>query len=79
MTNLEIYNNAFAEVFGVDVSELGADFTAEKVDGWDSMRKLNLMNLLEDEFSIMMEPMDMIAFTSYETGKSILAKYDIIL
>jgi len=79
MTNLEIYNNAFVEVFGVDASVLGEDFTAEKVDGWDSMRKLNLMNLLEDEFSIMMEPMDMIAFTSYETGKSILAKYDITL
>lgn len=79
MTNLQIYNNAFIEVFGVGVSELNQDFTAEKVDSWDSMRKLNLMNYLEDEFSIMMDPMDMIAFTSYEIGKAILAKYDIII
>lgn len=79
MSNIEIYNNAFIDVFGVDESALGAEFTAENVADWDSMRKLNLLNTLEDEFDIMLDPADMLEFMSYESGKAILARYDISL
>ena len=77
MTNLEKYNQIFAEVFGVDISKLGADFNSQNVDGWDSVRQLSLTASMEDTFDIMLDAEDIIDFNSYENGKAILAKYEI--
>jgi acyl carrier protein len=79
MTNLEKYNQIFVEVFGVDVSQLGADFNNQHVDGWDSVRQLSLTTSMEDAFDIMLDAEDIIDFNSYEKGKAILAKYEIKL
>ena len=79
MTNLEKYNQIFAEVFGVDLSLLGADFSSQNVDGWDSVRQLSLTASMEDAFDIMLDAEDIIDFNSYENGKAILAKYEIEL
>ena len=79
MTNLEKYNQIFVEVFGVDVSQLGADFNNQHVDGWDSVRQLSLTTSMEDAFDIMLDAEDIIDFNSYENGKAILAKYEIII
>lgn len=77
MTNLEKYNNAFVEVFGVDASVLNEDFTKDTVDGWDSVHQLNIIALLEESFDIMFDPEDIMAFTSYKTGRDILKRYEI--
>ena len=77
MTNLEKYNQIFAEVFCVDVSQLGLGFNSQNVDGWDSVRQLSLTTAVEDAFDIMLDAEDIIDFNSYEKGKAILAKYDI--
>ncbi len=77
MTNLEKYNQIFAEVFGVDISKLGAEFSSQNVDGWDSVRQLSLTASMEDAFDIMLDAEDIIDFNSYENGKAILAKYEI--
>lgn len=77
MNTLELYNQAFIDVFSVEEKDLGKDFTSEKVSNWDSMRKLNLMNLLEDTFDLIFEPGDMLNFNSYEDGKAILVKYGV--
>lgn len=79
MKNLDKYNQIFAEVFGVDVSQLGADFSSQNVDGWDSVRQLSLTASMEDAFDIMLDAEDIIDFNSYENGKAILAKYEIEL
>ena len=79
MTNLEKYNQIFAEVFGVDVSQLGADFSSQNVDGWDSVRQLSLTASMEEAFDIMLDAEDIIDFNSYENGKLILAKYEIAI
>ena len=79
MTNLDKYNQIFVEVFGVDVSQLGADFNNQHVDGWDSVRQLSLTTSMEDAFDIMLDAEDIIDFNSYEKGKAILAKYEIKL
>lgn len=79
MSNLKIYNDAFIEVFEVEEDQLGPDFTNNTVANWDSMRKLNLLNILEDEFEVVLSPTDMLAFNSYEEGKSILGNYGIEL
>lgn len=77
MTNLELYNQAFMDVFSVEEKDLANDFSCESVSNWDSMHKLNLMNILEDTFDFIFEPGDMLNFNSYGDGKSILAKYNI--
>ncbi len=79
MTNLEKLNNIFCEMFSVNVEELQADFDREHVANWDSVHQVGLSSTIEDEFDIMLDPEDIIALTSYEGAKSVLAKYDIEL
>lgn len=75
MTNLEIYNRAFADAFGVDEAVLeGLQY--QGIEAWDSVGHMNLVALLEDAFDIMMDTDDIIDFSSYEKGKEILAKYE---
>lgn len=79
MSNIEKYNNAFVEVFGVEESLLGANFNKDSVDGWDSVHQLNIIALLEESFDIMFDPEDIMELTSYEKGKELLAKYEVEL
>ena len=79
MTNLEKLNGIFCEVFGVDAAVLDENFDNRNVDGWDSVRQLSLTSAVEDTFDIMLDPEDILEFTSYENARQILAKYDIEL
>lgn len=79
MTNLEKLNGIFCEVFSVDAAVLGAGFNNQSVDGWDSVRQLSLTTQVEDTFDIMLDPEDILEFTSYDNAKAILAKYEIEL
>lgn len=73
MNNIDKYNAIFTEVFGVNVSDLSDAFSKETVDQWDSVHQLNLVTLAEDTFDIMLDPEDIMAFTSYAKGREILA------
>ena len=79
MSNLEKLNGIFCEVFSVDAGALGAGFDNKGVEGWDSVRQLSLTAAVEDSFDIMLDPEDILEFTSYDNAKTILAKYDIEL
>jgi len=79
MTNLEKLNNIFCEVFSVEAAALNSDFNKDTVEGWDSVRQLSLTSSVEDEFDIMLDAEDIIGFSSYESAKEILRKYDIEL
>ncbi len=74
MTNLEKYNSIFTEVFGIDSSDLSNNFSKATVEQWDSVHQLNLVSLAEETFDIMLDPEDIMAFTSYELGKSIIQR-----
>ena len=73
MSNKEKYNNIFIEVFGVKPEEINDNFSKDTVSLWDSVHQLNLVNLAEDTFDIMLDPEDIMAFTSYGKGREILA------
>lgn len=79
MSNLEKFNNVFADVFSVAVEQLNDDFSKEIIANWDSVRQLSLVTALEEEFDIMLETEEIIAITSYLIAKNILANYDIEL
>ena len=76
MNNLEKYNNAFVESFGVAVDELES-LEYQKITAWDSVGHMQLIAALEDSFDIMFDTDDIIDFSSYEKGKELLKKYDI--
>ena len=77
MANIDPYNNAFVEVFGVNASTLNDDFSKESVDTWDSVHQLNIIALLEESFDVMFDPEDIMEFTSYGKGREILKRYDV--
>ena len=79
MTNIEKYNDAFVEVFGVESSVLSDDFSKENVESWDSVHQLNIIALLEESFDVMFDPEDILGLTSYAEGKKILSKYNVEL
>lgn len=79
MTNLEKYNQAFIEILEVTEDQLGSELTYQSVDNWDSVGHMGLVGELEDAFDIMMETDDIIDFNSYDKGKELLAKYDVII
>lgn len=79
MTNLEKFNNAFVEVFSVETAKLNDDFSKDTVNEWDSVHQLSIVANLEENFDVLFEPEDIMAFTSYKAAKEIMNKYDIQL
>jgi acyl carrier protein len=79
MNDLEKYNGVFTETFAVKVEQLGANFSSDAVDNWDSVLQLSLVTAIEDAFDVMFEPEDIMDFKSYEKGKEILAKYEVVI
>ena len=72
MTNKEKYDNIFVEVFNVKPEDLNETFGKDNVGTWDSVHQLNLVNLAEDTFDIMLDPDQILEFTSYPKGLEIL-------
>ena len=79
MTDIEKYNDAFVEVFGVTEEVLNDSFSKENVEGWDSVHQLNIISILEDSFDVMFEPEEIMELTSYGKGIEILNRYGIDL
>ena len=78
MINLEKYNLAFTETFMVEVKDLPT-LKYQGISTWDSVGHMALMAALEDTFAIEINIDDIIEFSSYIAGQTILAKYDVII
>ncbi len=76
MNNLEKYNRIFCETLQIEEDQL-KDLEYQGTELWDSVGHMTLMAELEDAFDIMLETHDIVDFSSYEIGKSILKKYDV--
>ncbi len=73
MSNLEKYNKIFTQTLGLKEEQLDG-LTYQSVPEWDSVGHMTLISALEGEFSIMLDTMDVLDFSSYEKGKEILSK-----
>ena len=78
MTNLEKYNAAFTESFGITVEQLPG-LAYQGIEAWDSVGHMQLIAALEDAFDIMFDTDDIIDFSSYEKGKELMVKYEVKL
>ena len=75
---MDKYKNAFAEAFGVEENVVEG-LKYQEITEWDSVGHMRLIALIEEAFDIMMDTDDMIDFSSFEKGKEILGKYDVVL
>ncbi|AJC66813.1 MULTISPECIES: hypothetical protein [Dickeya] len=78
MTNLEKYNQVFVQTFEVS-EEILPGYKYQDTASWDSVGHMSMISSLEETFDIMMDTEDIIDFSSYEKGKEILSKYDVVI
>lgn len=76
MSNLEKLINVFASSLGIAADEAECAVFKES-KGWDSVGHVNLMNAIEEEFDVSLEPDDILDFKSFAVGKEILGKYGV--
>lgn len=76
MSNLAKYDSAFTETFQLQGSDLPG-LKYQDHAAWDSVGHMQLMAALEDVFGIELDIDDIIEFSSYQAGKTILAKYGV--
>ncbi|MYN29779.1 acyl carrier protein [Duganella levis] len=77
MSNLEKYQSIFKESFQYDgdVEQL----IYQAIPDWDSVGHMQLMAALEDAFGIELDVDDIIDFSSFKKGITILAKYNVVI
>ena len=78
MDNSTKYSQVFMATFGLSAEQLPG-LKYQDVAAWDSVGHMSLAAALEEAFGISLEADDIIDFSSFEKGKEILAKYDIVL
>ncbi len=76
MTNIEKLVNVFVASLGI-APEYVEHAVFKETKGWDSVGHVNLMNAIEEEFDVSLEPDDILDFKSFAVGKEILGKYGI--
>jgi acyl carrier protein len=76
MSNLEKYVAAFTSTLMIEASAL-TNLKYQDIASWDSVGHMALMTALEETFSIEMDIDDIIEFSSFEFGQTILSKYNI--
>lgn len=76
MSNVDIYNEAFRQTFEVENNQL-SNLEYQSIQAWDSVGHMALMAALEEAFDIEMEIDDIIGFSSYVVGKTVLSKYGV--
>jgi acyl carrier protein len=78
VNNLDKYDSTFVESLGISKEDLPT-LKYQDIPSWDSIGHMGLMAALENAFEIMLDMDDILDFSSYETGKQILAKFQIEL
>ena len=78
MTNLEKYRNAFVEGLGIS-ADIVDGLTFQAVPEWDSVGHMGLIAALEEAFDIIFDTDDIVDLSSFDKGKEILSKYDVVI
>lgn len=79
MDNKERYRKIFMTELGLEEGFSEGSIVANETENWDSLGHMSLVTAIEDEFDIMFETDDILAFNSFVKGIEILKKYDVII
>ncbi len=78
MSNIEKFKEAFVEGLEIPMEEVESA-SMESIEKWDSIGQMSLVAIIEDSFGIVLEPDEVMQFTSFEAGKEILKNHNIEL
>ena len=72
MLNEDALKQVMAMVLGVDPSTIGPDASMDTIASWDSLRHMNLVLALEEEFKVSIPDDEAGNITSYKLVKLVL-------
>lgn len=70
----EKVKQVFGAVFDVDPTKVKLDWTPDTVKNWDSLRHMNFILALEEEFGVMFSDEEIVAMRSLAGVLDVLAK-----
>ena len=76
MSNIDKYDKVFIKSFKIKKDKLN-NLKYNSIAQWDSVGHMSMIGSLEEVFKITLEMDDIIDFSSYEKGKTIIEKYKI--
>ena len=77
MNNKEKYNAVFMDSFNLKQEDLDQNVSYGSISEWDSVGHMGMIAELEDMFSIEFETDDIVDFSDFKKGISILKKYGV--
>ena len=66
-----------AKIFSVDASTITDNTTPDTLEGWDSLRHMNLVVALEEEFGVELSDDQVVEILSYQLIKIVLQEHGI--
>lgn len=72
---MEKIKKIFCDALGVAESEINDETAYDSFEPWDSLKHLEIISKLEEEFGIEIEMNDIIAMETFKKAKEIVQKY----
>lgn len=79
MTQNEKYIKSFIDALGVEKKIVNENLKYNEIPEWDSIGHMTLISNLEEVFDISFETDDIVDFSSFNKGKEILKRYNIVI
>jgi len=77
MPSVDKYSNIFKTALNISDDKMSENLKYNEIEEWDSIGHMTLMAALEEEYKISLETDDIIEFSSFKKGMSILKKYNV--
>ena len=77
MPSVDKYSNIFKTALNISDDKMSENLKYNEIEEWDSIGHMTLMAALEEEYKINLETDDIIEFSSFKKGMSILKKYNV--
>ena len=77
MSKVKKYSEIFKTALNIGDDKLNENIKYNEIEEWDSIGHMTLIAALEEEYKINLETDDIIEFSSFKKGMSILKKYNV--
>ena len=77
MSSVGKYSEIFKTALNISDDKLNENIKYNEIEEWDSIGHMTLIAALEEEYKITLETDDVIEFSSFKKGMSILKKYNV--
>ena len=77
MNSKKKYQNIFIKTLSIETAKFNENLKYNEIPEWDSIGHMSLIAALEEEYKISLETDDIVDFSSFKKGITILKKYNI--